>query len=66
MTFLAGAFCVLFAMADEWHQSFVAGRVATPRDVLIDSCGILIGLIVIRIVCAIGRKTIFHWFVLDE
>ena len=66
MTLLGGAFCVCFAVADEYHQSFVAGRVSDPKDVLIDSIGIVIGLIVMRIVCAIGRKTIFHWFVLDE
>ncbi len=59
-------FCVLFAMGDEWHQSFVSGRVSDPKDVLIDSLGVITGLIVIRIMCAIGRKTIFHWFVLDE
>lgn len=66
MTLLAGAFCVMFAVVDEWHQSFVVGRVADYHDVLIDSAGILIGLIIIRIVCVIGRKTIFHWLVLDE
>lgn len=63
---LGCAFCVLFATADEWHQSFVAGRVSDPKDILIDSIGVVIGMIIIRIVCAIGRKTIFHWFVLDE
>ncbi len=66
MTLLGGVFCVLFAVADEWHQSFVAGRVSDPKDVLIDSIGVIAGLIIMRILCAIGRKTIFHWFVLDE
>lgn len=66
MTLLAGAFCVMFAVGDEWHQSFVAGRVSDYHDVLIDSIGVLIGLIVIRIVCVIGRNTIFHWLVLDD
>lgn len=35
--------CFLLAAADEWHQSFVPGRSAEFRDVLIDTCGCLIG-----------------------
>ena len=30
---------ILFAISDEFHQSFVPGRTPHPRDVLIDSCG---------------------------
>src|SRR3990167_10515430 len=30
-----------FAVFDEWHQSQVAGRLASPVDVLVDSVGIL-------------------------
>lgn len=33
----------LFAVADEWHQSFVAGRLGSWRDVGVDSVGILLG-----------------------
>ena len=66
LTLFAGAFCVMFAALDEFHQSFVSGRTSTPKDVLIDSIGILIGIILIRIVCYIGRNTIFHWLVLDD
>ena len=29
-----------YAVSDEWHQSFVPGRTATPRDVAIDGFGI--------------------------
>ena len=35
--------CVIFAASDEFHQSFVASRTASPHDVLIDVCGALIG-----------------------
>lgn len=44
----AGAwlFATVYAMTDEWHQSFEPGRTATPRDVAIDSCGALIALMV--------------------
>lgn len=30
-----------YAISDEFHQTFVSGRTGTPRDVLIDSAGIL-------------------------
>lgn len=66
LTFFAGSFCIAFAALDEYHQSFVKGRVADWHDVLIDSIGILIGVILIRIICYIGRKTIFSWLVLDK
>lgn len=55
----AGAFCIGFACLDEYHQSFVAGRVASQKDVVIDSCGAFLGIIVTRMVGFIGRKTIF-------
>ncbi len=66
LTLIAGFFCICFAVFDEFHQSFVAGRVCDYHDVLIDSAGIIVGIIVIRIVCFIGRKTIFSWLVLDN
>lgn len=57
---IAGGFCVGFACLDEYHQSFVAGRSPSKRDVLIDSIGVFIGIIVTRIVGFTGRKTIFR------
>ena len=60
LTILAGGFCVACACLDEYHQSFVAGRSPSGRDVLIDSIGILTGIILVRIVCFIGRMTIFR------
>jgi VanZ family protein len=30
----------LFAAGDEWHQSFVPRRTATPRDIAIDGIGV--------------------------
>ena len=56
----AGLFCVAFAGLDEWHQSFVPGRTPSPRDVLIDSIGIFAGIEITRLLCYIGRKTIFR------
>jgi VanZ family protein len=37
--------CGMFAASDEFHQSFVASRTATSKDVLIDICGALVGLL---------------------
>ena len=56
----AGLFCMGFACLDEWHQSFVPGRSPAFRDVLIDTSGSLAGIYVTRIVCWLGRKTIFR------
>ena len=60
LVFSAGIFCVSFAGLDEYHQSFVAGRGPSVRDVAIDSIGVLPGIILVRIVGFIGRKTIFR------
>jgi VanZ family protein len=35
---------VLYAASDEFHQSFVPGRTASLRDVLLDTCGAGFGL----------------------
>jgi VanZ family protein len=37
--------CTIIAVSDEFHQSFVASRTASPYDVLIDVCGALIGIL---------------------
>ena len=55
----AGAFCVGFACLDEYHQSFVVDRSPSKKDILIDSCGVFLGVVITRIVGFIGRKTIF-------
>lgn len=39
------AFCVLYAITDEFHQYFIPGRSAEIRDVLIDSSGALMGIL---------------------
>ena len=37
-----------YAMTDEFHQTFVAGRHGTPVDVLIDAVGIALGIAIYR------------------
>ena len=46
---LAWPFCVVYAISDEWHQTFVPTRVGTPWDVLIDSAGAALGLAVVAV-----------------
>jgi VanZ family protein len=38
---------VIYAISDEWHQSFVAGRHPQATDVLIDACGAATALLVV-------------------
>ena len=39
---------VAYAASDELHQHFVEGRVGAPLDVLIDSVGVAIGIVLWR------------------
>ena len=48
---LAGALCVGFAGFDEFHQSFVEARAASPKDVFIDSCGAGLGILLVQAFC---------------
>ena len=60
LVLVVGTVCVGFACSDEYHQSFVAGRAASKKDVAIDSFGILIGILLVRIIGWTGRHTIFR------
>lgn len=46
MTMLIG---IGYAVSDEWHQSFIPGRVATMWDVLFDAAGIAAAVLTYRI-----------------
>lgn len=48
---LAGIVCVGFAGLDEYHQSFVANRGPSVRDVGIDSIGAFIGILLVQAFC---------------
>lgn len=50
---LAGA--VAYGLTDEWHQSFVPGRDASPLDLAVDGIGALCGLVIVRRVT--GRES---------
>ena len=40
---LAFALGVAYAISDEVHQSFIAGRTGSPLDVALDAVGVLVG-----------------------
>ena len=48
---IAGIICVGFAGFDEYHQSFVASRSPSVRDVGIDSIGAGIGILLVQAFC---------------
>ncbi|MDY4000695.1 MAG: VanZ family protein [Blautia sp.] len=48
---LAGIICVGFAGLDEYHQSFVANRGPSVKDVGIDSIGAFIGILLVQAFC---------------
>ncbi len=54
--FFAWMFTVLFAATDEFHQTFVASRTASVRDVLIDAAGALFGLLLMHAWMAWWRR----------
>ena len=52
--FLCGA---LYAGSDEWHQKLIDGRSGQWTDVLLDSCGVIFGVILgIRLIDMINRQ----------
>jgi VanZ family protein len=48
--------CAIFAVSDEFHQSFVPSRTASANDVLIDMCGAVIGVTIC--VAVASRKVV--------
>jgi VanZ family protein len=45
---LAAGISFAYAVSDEFHQSFVEGRTASPLDVAIDSIGIILASVLLR------------------
>ena len=46
----------LYAVSDEIHQRFVPGRSCELRDVLIDTCGVLLGVIINMLCVRFAKK----------
>jgi VanZ family protein len=47
--------CAIFATTDEFHQSFIPSRTASPNDVMIDICGAATGLVICMLFAARRR-----------
>ena len=47
---LSMVICIIYASLDETHQLFVYGRTAQVLDVLIDSVGSLISMLIIKVI----------------
>lgn len=46
---------LIYAISDEYHQSFVPGRSAEIRDVLIDTTGVIFGIIIIIVIISVYK-----------
>lgn len=54
---LAWGFATIYGATDEWHQSFIPGRSASVYDVMLDSAGALVFLLVLYLCLCIRFKT---------
>lgn len=52
---VATGICALYAVSDEFHQSFVSGRTPAVRDVCIDTVGALAGALVFCLCAALWK-----------
>lgn len=49
-------FCALYAASDEIHQAFVPGRAGRFSDIILDSCGSLLGMAIYKTLKKGSRK----------
>ena len=52
----------VYACSDEIHQTFVAGRSGEARDVLIDTSGVFIGILISTLLYKIYKNSKFYKF----
>jgi VanZ family protein len=48
-TWIAAAIAIGYAITDELHQTAVEGRVGSPVDVLVDSAGVVLAIVAVRV-----------------
>ena len=53
---IAAAWCVTYAITDEFHQMFTDGRGPAVRDVCIDSAGAITGIVILLAVTLLIRR----------
>ncbi len=49
--------CTVFAVLDEFHQSFVGSRTSSARDVLLDSAGAFLGALIVMTFSQRAKQT---------
>lgn len=54
--FYVWIFCLLYALSDELHQVFVPGRGCQIQDVLVDSAGAAVGILLCLLVCRLASR----------
>lgn len=59
----AGCIAFLYSVTDELHQFASPGRTPQVRDVVIDTAGALIGILVVRAIYRAGKKKTFRGLV---
>ncbi|MFF2753757.1 VanZ family protein [Psychrobacillus sp. NPDC058041] len=55
-TLSAAILTMLFAIADEFHQSLTSGRTATSQDVMLDTAGAITGLLIWKLIKTIKQR----------
>ncbi len=55
--YLSMLLSIIYAISDEVHQIFVEGRYCSIKDILIDSCGAVSGIILIHLISKKCLKT---------
>lgn len=48
--------CTVFAVTDEWHQYYTPGRASEVKDILVDSTGVLCGIILLCLLRKVWRS----------
>ena len=56
----SGVISFLYAIFDEVHQLFIEGRTGSASDVLIDSIGILIGILAVDVFFRMTKKVVYE------
>ena len=60
---LSAAFCLIYAISDEIHQRYIPGRSGEVRDVCIDFCGALLGILLINLFIRITKIEFFKKYI---
>ena len=48
--------CTVYAVTDEWHQSYTAGRASELKDVIVDTTGVIFGIILLCLLRKVWRS----------